>query len=729
MPNSLPSEKLHRPEGVVGSPKVEPECCDSCLQDDQVSTKWTNVGEGRGQYMLVPGYQHVGEGRGEYDVERVRTFKFYKPKIRCVCCGVVLILLGLFAVLYHMEAQVLHRHDEPLGDPFPCTWTSGTATTVMRTLIEAAWRCADSDQRAASVSESCQELLELAPVAQKLSKGDRNGNGLLDREEFEAALADDSSAADALWFDVDANHDGKVDEQELHDAERRQLLPATLVAMLLAADADSDGTLGRKEFLSVARPYTEGRGIEDAKAAWSLLDGNGDGLVNDQRLTSIAAWAKLPPQMLLQLIPAGASSLSKDDFLSSMVALPSEEWPLDQQTWCCHHRGMCFSTTTTPVPSEPLRPQYDCHVGYDDWWHRWDYRKQVWCCTHYARGCPHGTFPPSLASSAPFDCSAGYANWRRGWSAHKKTWCCRHANRACFMYNCSRSEDWLTDWTFAKKEWCCKHAGTGCLSSTSLAFDCHAGFSNWRAGWSNPKKAWCCKHYDLACAKEPFDCSAGSRNWQNGWSAEKKEWCCNHHHVGCKNGASHTFNCSATDVTWSPRKQAWCCLHLNLGCPDDDDDFNCGVGYHHWRSHWSEGKKAWCCKHYHRGCDFNCSLSPTWKTSWSPERKAWCCQHKGSGCPGDETPRYDCSTGSSWPSAKQEWCCKHEQRGCGAMHELYNCSGTSQQSSWSDQRKDWCCRHHRLGCEYDCSDFHLQEGWSSSQREWCCDHMGFGCSR
>jgi len=72
-------------------------------------------------------------------------------------------------------------------------------------------------------------------------------------------------------------------------------------------------------------------------------------------------------------------------------------------------------------------------------------------------------------------------------------------------------------------------------TTTSVPFDCSAGFKNWQAGWSIPKKNWCCQNCKRGCRKipDPFDCLAGLNNWVNGWSGKKKDWCCKYKKLGC----------------------------------------------------------------------------------------------------------------------------------------------------------------------------------------------------
>jgi hypothetical protein len=51
----------------------------------------------------------------------------------------------------------------------------------------------------------------------------------------------------------------------------------------------------------------------------------------------------------------------------------------------------------------------------------------------------------------------------------------------------------------------CSLAHSGCLSpgplTTSLPFDCVAGFSNWQHGWSIAKKTWCCTNQNRGCER------------------------------------------------------------------------------------------------------------------------------------------------------------------------------------------------------------------------------------
>merc|ERR1712190_588563 len=91
---------------------------------------------------------------------------------------------------------------------------------------------------------------------------------------------------------------------------------------------------------------------------------------------------------------------------------------------------------------------------------------------------------------------------------------------------------YVIGWSKQKKAWCCEHGGQGCpeaerittIPTTSLPFDCEAGYNNMVRGWSIAKKRWCCQHSGRGCPTTPttttltttltttttiFDCDAG----------------------------------------------------------------------------------------------------------------------------------------------------------------------------------------------------------------------------
>jgi len=250
---------------------------------------------------------------------------------------------------------------------------------------------------------------------------------------------------------------------------------------------------------------------------------------------------------------------------------------------------------STPAPSpapEPNRPLYDCSKQG-----LWTLAKRDWCCKHYGRGCPthpptppvttpcptHPPVPhpvpipapapvpvphPVVPTSLPYDCNADFLNCyhclMKRWSVSKRAWCCAHARRGCptgappvppaplppttsLPYDCAAGfSNWQAGWSVGKKAWCCEHQHKGCPppppATTSLPFDCAAGYSNWEAGWSIPKKAWCCQHQHKGCpphppgtsACPPMDCAAAYNNWRAAWGPEKKTYCCQHENKGCE---------------------------------------------------------------------------------------------------------------------------------------------------------------------------------------------------
>jgi len=133
-------------------------------------------------------------------------------------------------------------------------------------------------------------------------------------------------------------------------------------------------------------------------------------------------------------------------------------------------------------------------------------------------------------------------NWERGWTVAKKLWCCKNEAKGCstttsLPYDCNAGySNWQAGWSVGKKHWCCAYVQKGCTTTTSLPYDCEAGFSNWQAGWSLAKQLWCCKRVGRGCVTTtslPYDCDAGFSNWQAGWPEAKKVWCCADSNKGC----------------------------------------------------------------------------------------------------------------------------------------------------------------------------------------------------
>lgn len=255
----------------------------------------------------------------------------------------------------------------------------------------------------------------------------------------------------------------------------------------------------------------------------------------------------------------------------------------------------------------------------------------------------------------------------------------------------------VASWSKVKQVWCCTNEGIGCTTTlaptttTSLPYDCAAGYLNWQAGWSLGKKDWCCRHYGRGCpttSSLPYDCHAGYANWEDGWSQGKQEWCCRRYNRGCP--------MPSTTSAWLP--------------------YDCSAGYANWERGWSPGKKTWCCRHGGGGCTVattslpqDCAGNPS---GWSHDKISWCCQHDGRGCSTTTAlDTYDCDADFStcdrcvkalWSARKRSWCCQHQRRGCPTTTtpEHYNCNAglANWKNGWSTRKRTWCCHHYRLGC-------------------------------
>merc|ERR1719346_687888 len=150
----------------------------------------------------------------------------------------------------------------------------------------------------------------------------------------------------------------------------------------------------------------------------------------------------------------------------------------------------------------------------------WLPAKREWCCHNRALGCMKTT------TTQPYDCNAGYANWEAGWSTGKKSWCCEKFGKACDPYDCSYTN--VDTWQPSKKAYCCPKTGKGCPTTTSVPYDCNAGYANWEAGWPTGKKSWCCEKFGKAC--DPYDCIYTNVDT---WQPSKKAYCCPKTGKGC----------------------------------------------------------------------------------------------------------------------------------------------------------------------------------------------------
>mmetsp|Transcript_103561 Transcript_103561/g.221487 ORF Transcript_103561/g.221487 Transcript_103561/m.221487 type:complete len:388 (-) Transcript_103561:117-1280(-) len=271
--------------------------------------------------------------------------------------------------------------------------------------------------------------------------------------------------------------------------------------------------------------------------------------------------------------------------------------------------------------------RFDCEAGYSNWKLGWSIDKKAWCCDHFALACPPKT------TSEPFDCTAGYSKWRHGWSVEKKAWCCDNARRGCpedqttVRYDCDADfRVWASRWSVDKKAWCCQYARRGC-PTTPAPMNCMVG--NPHVDWDLEKKTYCCATQRRGCpptprptSSMPYDCNAGYVNWRAGWSSAKKAWCCSHSARGCASAKPPTpppaptakpeYDCNASFGNcyecmvrqWSSAKLEFCCRTTGRGCPTTPapEHFNCMTGVNNWRAAWSNKKKAWCCVRSKVGC-------------------------------------------------------------------------------------------------------------------------------
>jgi len=213
------------------------------------------------------------------------------------------------------------------------------------------------------------------------------------------------------------------------------------------------------------------------------------------------------------------------------------------------------------------------------------------------------------------------------------------------------------------------------MGTTSLPFDCDAGFMNWQNLWSAEQQQYCCMTSGRGCTTvpttafpetqpptspptpfmtpapvtqppqtlppvtrppppprpvgpvDPHNCAIGAAET---WSVDKRTWCCNVHRVGCATAAPIIV----PPVPIAPVVPA-----------APADPYNCADGFANWVAGWSVGKKAWCCKVHGKGCPtaaggcetpapYDCNAGfANWMSGWSVAKKAWCCQHGGKGCP------------------------------------------------------------------------------------------------
>ena len=208
-------------------------------------------------------------------------------------------------------------------------------------------------------------------------------------------------------------------------------------------------------------------------------------------------------------------------------------------------------------------------------------------------------------------------------------------------------------------------------STTSLPFDCDAGFANWESLWSSEQQDYCCTTAGRGCPRpttvpptpvptlppvtppptppptrpptppptpappvgpvDPFNCAVDA---EGTWAADKKAWCCRVHNRGCPPTAPPLVVMPIAPPV------------MPTAPPRPADPYNCADGFENWMAGWSVDKKAWCCNVHGKGCPvaaggcettslpYDCDAGfSNWMSGWSVAKKAWCCQNGGKGCP------------------------------------------------------------------------------------------------
>jgi len=315
-----------------------------------------------------------------------------------------------------------------------------------------------------------------------------------------------------------------------------------------------------------------------------------------------------------------------------------------------------------------------------------------------------------------------------------------------------------------KKHWCCDHHDRGCPHhTTSLPFDCDAGFSNWQQGWSTPKKEWCCHHAHRGCfvpklqlpvSTEPYNCLDGLNNWQGAWSQGKKLWCCHVKSLGCYSTTAMPYDCRAGlsnwQEGWSGGKKSWCCEHRNLGCHVKvSDPYDCDAGFSNWQAGWSIAKKQWCCGKVNRGCEehpvqYDCDAGySNWEKGWAYAKKAWCCTHRQKGCASSTLSPLGCKAVCNFRneaatcqnriqfSAEHHFA--HKENACGQAYsrvqvECDVCRGCSIEETGCHALE--VTISHKISKPFDCEAgfSNWQAGWSEPKKHWCCTHEQKACS-
>jgi len=126
---------------------------------------------------------------------------------------------------------------------------------------------------------------------------------------------------------------------------------------------------------------------------------------------------------------------------------------------------------------------FECSIDLDLWSEKWSSAKKAWCCAHRSLGCTTST------TGEQYHCS--HAEGASSWSTEKLAWCCHHKEVGCQgeeAYDCTMATAWQS-WSEAHKLWCFEH------STFATLHQCNVTDRKWNAGWPEDKQAWCC-HYD-----------------------------------------------------------------------------------------------------------------------------------------------------------------------------------------------------------------------------------------
>lgn len=221
-----------------------------------------------------------------------------------------------------------------------------------------------------------------------------------------------------------------------------------------------------------------------AKDAWRAVDANDDGHATVGELLACVDEARcnelpdLSDRALNAIRDAGfaGKTLSQHDFEQVLMEALGEDissWSEDKVFWCCTHKDVACSATSSAPHAEPKvvvvdkPPPPPTEVALAPAPASSGPPPEVRVAVIREPSKPAGE-PPPLVTQAPlqrvvapvysppaplpqyavsrpasarpapisasvedFDCSAGFSDWQRGWSIAKKEWCCAHYWRGC----------------------------------------------------------------------------------------------------------------------------------------------------------------------------------------------------------------------------------------------------------------------------------------------------------